>query len=233
MKKPIVAVVALALSGLASAGPARATDRTLDNVVTVTGEAEIAVAPDAVRIHAGVVTQDKTAREATDANSGQMAALIAALKKEGVAERDIQTSRLSIHPMRAQNRGMDAPITGFQTTNQVTVLLRDTAKLSGLLDKIVTAGANNINGIDFIVTEPGRPLDRVRAAAVEDARRKAEIYATAVGGKLGRALAISESNGGPRPYQRAAMAVRDAAVPIAAGEEILKVSVTVSFALMP
>ena len=229
MIRTLLAATAIALWGLALAGPARA----LDNVVTVTGEAEISVVPDAVRVHAGVVTQGKTAREATDANSRQMNALLAALKKDGIAERDVQTSRLSINPMRAQGRGMDAPITSFQTTNQVTVLVRDTAKLSALLDKIVDAGANNIGGIDFIVTEPGKPLDKVRAAAVEDARRKAEIYATAAGGKLGRALAINESNGGPRPYPKAAMAVREMAVPIAAGEETLRISVTVTFSLMP
>ncbi|MGE0562926.1 MAG: SIMPL domain-containing protein [Pseudolabrys sp.] len=229
MIKILTAATALALWGLALAGPARA----LDNVVTVTGEAEIAVVPDAVRIHAGVVTQGKTAREATDANSKQMNALLAALRKDGVAERDIQTSRLSINPMRAPGRGMDAPITGFQTTNQVTVLVRDTTKLPALLDKVIDAGANNINGIDFVVTEPGKALDKVRTAAVEDARRKAEIYATAGGGKLGRALAINEGIGGPRPYPKAAMAVREMAVPIAAGEETLRVSVTVTFALIP
>ena len=171
MRNTLIAAAAIALWGLALASPARA----LDNVVVVTGEAETAVVPDAVRIHAGVITQGKTAGEATAANSKQMSALIATLKQNGVADRDVQTSRLSIQPVRASGRGMDAPITGFQTTNQVTVMLRDVDKLSGVLDKLITAGANTINGIDFTVTKPQEALDRLRAEAVEDARRKAEI----------------------------------------------------------
>ena len=228
MKNALIAATVLALWGLASAAPARA----IDNFVTVTGEAEIAVPPDAVRIHAGVVTQAKTAREATDANSRQMAALIAALKKDGIAERDMQTSRLSIQPVRAPGRG-DGPITGFQTVNQVSILLRDVGKLSGLLDGIVSAGANNINGIDFVVTDPGKALDQVRGAAIADARRKAEIYAKAAGGTLGKALTISEG-GAVTPYPKTmAMRAAPAAVPVASGEETLRVSVNVTFALTP
>lgn len=226
-----IAILALAfvVPALAFTAPARA----LDNVVTVTGEAEIAVVPDAVRIRAGVVTQGKTAREATDANSKAMTALLNALKKDGIAERDIQTSRLSIQPLRAPGRGSDSPITGFQTVNQVSVMLRETGKLSGLLDRLIEAGANDLSGIDFVVTEPGKPLDRIRAAAIEDAKRKAEIYAAAAGAKIGRALTINETERGPVGFPKAGMALRAAPVPIAAGEEILRVAVTVTYALTP
>jgi uncharacterized protein YggE len=233
MKNTLIAAAAIALWGLALAGPARASDSTLDNVVIVTGEAETAVVPDAVRIHAGVVTQGKTAGEATSANSKQMSALIATLKQNGIADRDMQTSRLSIQPVRASGRGMDAPITGFQTTNQVTVMLRDVGKLSTLLDKLIASGANNINGIDFTVTKPQEALDKLRAEAVEDARRKAEIYAKAAGGTLGKALAISEG-GAVTPYPKTVM-MRAApeAVPVAPGEQTLRVSVSVTFGLTP
>ena len=191
------------------------------------------MAPDAVRIHVGVVTQGKTAGEATGANSKQMTALLATLKQNGIADRDMQTSRLSIQPVRASGRGMDAPITGFQTTNQLTVMLRDTAKLSTLLDKLIAAGANTINGIDFTVTKPQEALDKLRAEAVEDARRKAEIYAKAAGGTLGKALAISEG-GTMTPYPKAVvMRAAPQAVPVAPGEETLRASVSVTFGLTP
>jgi uncharacterized protein YggE len=233
MKNTLIAAAAIALWGLALAGPARASDSTLDNVVIVTGEAETAVVPDAVRIHAGVVTQGKTAGEATSANSKQMSALIATLIQNGIGDRDMQTSRLSIQPVRASGRGMDAPITGFQTTNQVTVMLRDVGKLSTLLDKLIASGANNINGIDFTVTKPQEALDKLRAEAVEDARRKAEFYAKAAGGTLGKALAISEG-GAVTPYPKTVM-MRAApeAVPVAPGEQTLRVSVSVTFGLTP
>jgi uncharacterized protein YggE len=128
---------------------------------------------------------------------------------------------------------MDAPITGFQTTNQLTVMLRDTAKLSTLLDKLIAAGANTINGIDFTVTKPQEALDKLRAEAVEDARRKAEIYAKAAGGTLGKALAISEG-GTMTPYPKAVvMRAAPQAVPVAPGEETLRASVSVTFGLTP
>jgi uncharacterized protein YggE len=229
MKKTLIAATAIALWGLALAGPARA----LDNVVVVTGDAETTMAPDAVRIHVGVVTQGKTAGEATSANSKQMTALLATLKQNGIADRDMQTSRLSIQPVRASGRGMDAPITGFQTTNQLIVMLRDVGKLSTLLDKLIAAGANNIDGIDFTVTKPREALDKLRAEAVEDARRKAEIYARAAGGTLGKVLAISEG-GAMTPYPKTVMMrAAPAAVPVAPGEETLRTSVSVTFGLTP
>jgi uncharacterized protein YggE len=203
----------------------------LDKVVTVTGEGVVSVAPDTATVRAGVVTQGKTAREATDANSRKMNALIEALKKGGIDARDIQTTRLTIQPMHENNRGPNAPITGFQTSNQVTVTLHEIGKLSALLDAVIAAGANDISGIDFMVADPSKALDGVRKAAVEDARRKAQIYATAAGGTLGRALAIEETSRGPIPYAKATMAVRAAPVPVSPGEETLRVAVTVTFAL--
>lgn len=229
MNRIAVLTIAFVVPALFFNAPARA----LENVVTVTGEAEIAVVPDAVRIRAGVVTQGKSARESTDANSKAMTALLAALKKDGIAERDIQTSRLSIQPVRTPGRGSDSPITGFQTSNQLSVMLRETGKLSGLLDRMIEAGANDLSGIEFIVTEPGKPLDRIRAAAVEDAKRKAEIYATAAGAKLGRALTINETERGPVGFPKAGMMLRSSPVPVAAGEEILRIAVTVTYALTP
>ena len=214
---------------LAAALPASAAEK----LVTVNGDSTVSVAPDTAIIRIGVTSQGKNARAANETNAKQMTAVLAAVKSSGIAARDIQTSRLSIQPVRASGRGMDAPITGFQTTNQVTVMLRDVDKLSGLLDKLITAGANTINGIDFTVTKPQEALDKLRAEAVEDARRKAEIYAKAAGGTLGKALAISEG-GVATPYPKTMMLrAAPAAVPVAPGEETLRVHVSVTFGLTP
>src|SRR5262245_4590756 len=69
--------------------------------VIVTGEGDVAVAPDHAQITSGVTTRAKSVREATDTNSKVMAAVTAALLEAGVEQKDIQTSRFSIQPVYA------------------------------------------------------------------------------------------------------------------------------------
>ena len=147
--------------------------------MTATGEATVAVAPDAAVIRIGVSSQDKTAREASDANAKQMSAVLAAIKDTGIAERDIQTSRLSLQPQYDTNKSGTARLTGFQATNQVTIRIRDIDKLATVLDRAIAAGANEMSGIEFVVTEQSKMLDQARDDAIADARRKAELYAKA------------------------------------------------------
>ena len=207
--------------------PARAAER----LVTVTGEATVAVAPDAAVIRIGVNSQDKTAREASEANAKQMTAVLAAIKDTGIADRDIQTSRLSLQPQYDANKSGTARLTGFQASNQVTVKIRDIDKLPALLDHAIAAGANEMSGIEFVITEQSKLLDRARDDAIADARRKAELYAQAAGSKLGPVVSITEEGSAapPRPMQ----AMRAGAVPIAPGEQTLRAMVTVSYELSP
>src|SRR4249919_4149782 len=103
-----------------------------ENLVTVTGEATVAVAPDTAMIRIGVTSQDKTAREAGEVNAKQMTAVLAAIKDAGIAERDIQTSRLSLQPQYDPNKG-GTRLTGFQANNQVTIRIRDIDSLPTVL----------------------------------------------------------------------------------------------------
>jgi hypothetical protein len=208
-------------------GQAHATEK----LVTVTGEATVAVAPDTAMIRIGVTSQEKTAREAGDANAKQMTAVLAAIKDAGIAERDIQTSRLSLQPQYDPNKAGTARLTGFQATNQVTVRIRDIDKLPAVLDRAIAAGANEMSGIEFVVSEQSKLLDQARDDAIADARRKAELYAKAAGAKLGRVVSITEegSSAAPRPIQ----AMRAGAVPVAPGEQTLRAVVTVSYELGP
>ena len=208
-------------------GPARAVEK----LVTVTGEATVAIAPDAAVIRIGVTSQEKTAREASDANAKQMTAVLAAIKDTGIAERDIQTSRLSLQPQYDPNKGGNARLTGFQANNQVTVRIRDIDKLATVLDRAIASGANEMSGIEFVVSEQSKVLDQARDDAIADARRKAELYAKAAGAKLGSVVSISEE--GPAPQPHPIQAMRAGAVPIAPGEQTLRSIVTVSFELMP
>jgi uncharacterized protein YggE len=203
----------------------------IEKLVTVTGEATLAVAPDAAMIRIGVSSQDKTAREASDANAKQMTAVLAAIKSNNIAERDIQTSRLSLQPQYDPNKSGTARLTGFQATNQVTVRIRDIGNLAAVLDSAISAGANEMSGIEFIVSEQSKLLDRARDDAIADAHRKAERYAKAAGSRLGRVVAISEEGSSPPP--RPMQALRAGAVPISPGEQTLRAAVTVSYELTP
>lgn len=208
---------------------------TLPPSITVSGEASVSAPPDAADIEGGVTTEARTAREASEANARAMNAVIAALKAAGIAEKDIRTARISIYPQTAPARN-DPPrpsqIVGYRAGNSVTIRLRDVGKVAEILDALVTAGANTIGGIQFVISNPSPVLDRARADAVRDARRKAEIYAAAAGVTLGKPLAISEAGASPPPIAMRAMAPgAAAAIPIAPGEQTLHVNLSVSFEL--
>src|SRR4029077_14386920 len=189
------------------------------------------VAPDAAVIRIGVTSQDKTAREASEANAKQMTAVLAAIKDAGIADRDIQTSRLSLQPQYDPNKAGTARLTGFQATNQVTIRIRDIDSLPTVLDRAIAAGANEMSGIEFVVSEQSELLYQARDEAIADARRKAELYAKAAGAKLGQVVSISEEGTAPQP--RPMQAVRAGAVPIAPGEQTLRAIVSVSYELTP
>jgi uncharacterized protein YggE len=215
----MVVVAALA------AAPAQA----LDRLVTVTGEATVSVAPDAAVIRIGVSSIGKTAREASDANAKKMTAVLAAFRNSGIAERDVQTSRLSLQPQYDPNKAGPARLLGFQVTNQVTVKIRDIDKVAAILDNAIAAGANEMSGIEFVVSEQSKLLDQARDEAIADAKRKATLYTEAAGGKLGKVVSITEEGAStpPRPVAQ----FRAAAMPVAPGERELRAVVSVSYEL--
>jgi uncharacterized protein YggE len=222
-----IAFVAALAAGIALCESAFA--QTPTPAITVTGEAQASAAPDMAEIDGGVTTEARTAREASEANAKAMTAAMTALKNLGIIERDIRTSRISIYPQMAQGQG--APrITGYRATNRVTVKLRDVAKVAETIDALVGAGANEIGGINFIVSEPSKLLDRARADAVADARRKAEIYAQAAGVTLGAAIAIHEDGASPPPIAyRMDRAAAPIATPVVPGEQTLRIGVSVTW----
>ncbi len=202
-------------------------------MISVTGEATISVAPDLAQIDGGVTTEAKTAREASDANNAAMGKVLQALKGAGIAEKDFQTSRLSLQPQSAPNRPGPIVIVGYRASNHVTIRLRDVARVANVIDTLVGAGANDIGGINFMVSQASKLLDDAREKAVADARRKAEIYARAAGVTLGAPLSISEE-GAPGPVFRGKMVTgMAAAAPVAQGEETLSVTVNVTWAIKP
>jgi uncharacterized protein len=202
-------------------------------MISVSGEATVSVAPDLAQIEAGVTSEAKTAREASETNNATMGKLLLALKAASIDEKDIQTSRLSLQPQDAPNRTGPSAIVGYRASNRVTVRLRDVTKVANTVDMLVGAGATDIGGINFMVSNASKLLDEARERAVADARRKAEIYAKAAGVTLGEPLNISEGgNAAPVPYRRMAVGMA-ASTPVAQGEETLQVTVSVSWAIKP
>lgn len=232
MKKPAVLATSLAaVFATLLATPALADD--FPSAISVSGEANISVAPDLAQIDAGVANDAKTAKEASDANNAAIGKVLLALKGAGIDEKDYQTSRLSLQPQYGQNKSTGAsPVVGFRASNRVTVKIRDVTKVAGIIDALVGAGANDIGNISFEVTQASKLLDDARERAVADARRKAEIYAKATGVTLGAPLSITEG-GAPVPLFKARMATAPMAAPaaVAPGEETLSVTVNVSWAI--
>jgi uncharacterized protein YggE len=201
--------------------------------ITVTGSATESTRPDTAEVIAGVVTQAVTAAQALAQNSAAMQRVLAALRAAGIAERDIQTTGLSVIPRRPPPRP-DAPlpdIAGYEVSNEVRVKVRDLARLGRVLDEMVAQSANSLRGIRFSIADPAPLLDRARAAAVADARRRAQVYAAAAGVRVGRVLDMRELF--TRSFVPVSGLMRTAAaeVPVAPGEESVEASVTITFAI--
>jgi uncharacterized protein len=231
LKRPLALAVVTA-TWLAVPAPAQTMP---PPAISVTGEANVSVAPDQAQIEGGVTSDAKTAREASDANNAAMGKVLLALKGAGIDEKDYQTSRLSLQPQFATPSKVTerAGIVSFRASNRVMVRIRDVTKVAGIIDVLVGAGANEIGGINFTVTQASKHLDEAREKAIADARRKAEIYAKAAGVTLGEPISISEE-GAPTPVFRGKMAAPMAAgAAVAQGEETLSVTVSVSWAIKP
>jgi uncharacterized protein len=231
MMRTIFACAISAIIAGALVAPAEAqqppSDRTAN--IVVSGEGTVSVAPDYAEITAGVTTRAKTAKEATDANSKLMTAVIAALADGGIAKKDIQTSQFSVQPIYTTQANTEPKLTGFSASNQVTVTIRQIDKVGEIADRLLSAGATNIGNLAFLHSDMSKLLDQARESAVADARRKAELYARASGVTLGRVVLINENS----TYAPFAKAVRSAAfaaaAPIATGEDTLRVDITVGF----
>jgi len=224
-------LAAAVIAGALLATPALAQTVVPPSVISVTGEATVSVPPDQAQIDGGVTSEAKTAREASDANNTAMGKVLLALKGAGIEEKDVQTSRLSLQPQSAPNRPGPSAIVSYRASNRVTVRLRDVTKVANVIDTLVGAGANEIGGINFVVTQASKLLDEAREQAIADARRKAEIYAKAAGVTLGAPLSIAEQGSpGPIPFRKMAVGMA-ASAPVAQGEETLAVTVSVSWAI--
>jgi uncharacterized protein YggE len=227
------ALLLAAVPAAAQTGEVRPISGTRLDVVAA---GEVTRVPDLVRINAGVVTQAPTAVEAIRQNAARMEAVRAALRAAGIADRDIQTSSVSLNPNYRYAENQPPQLIGYQATNEVNVRFRDIARSGPILDALVAQGANQINGPMLTIDRPEAALDEARVQALTNARARAELYARSLGMRVARVLAVSEAAPGPIPLARVGMvrgmaANQDAATQIVPGEQTLSVSLTVSFEL--
>lgn len=202
--------------------------------LSVSGDGVARIAPDMATVQLGVTSQADSANAAMDQNSQQQAAVIKALTDAGIEESQIQTSGLNLNPLMKYGEDQAPSVTGYQASNIVTVRVADLARLGEVLDAIVSAGANEINGITFSREDGSDAQDDARRQAVADARRKAEVLAEAAGLTLGPVLTIrdSQSSGGaPRPMMRMEATMADS-VPVQAGEMEMSSRVDIDYALV-
>lgn len=214
--------------------PARAQEARMERTVTVSATGSATAVPDTARIATGVVSEAATARDALSANNAAMAKLIGGLKENGIEPKDIQTSNFNLNPRYTNPRDGQPPvIDGYQAMNQVEVHVRNLDKIGEVLDKLVTLGANQMNGITFEVSAAETLRDDARKDAIANARRRAELYANAAGVKVGKVVAINEgASVEPRPYFKAGRAAAAMeSVPVERGTQSLEASVTVTWEL--
>lgn len=190
--------------------------------------------PDVATISAGVVTQAADAAGAMRENAQRMERVIAALRRAGVAERDIQTATIALNPQYRYQENQPPVITGYQATNNVSVRFRDIDRSGAILDALVAEGANQINGPDLSIDEPAAAMDEARLDAMRTARARAELYAKAAGMSVKRIVAISETleMGPPVPMPVMRMQAADSAESkVMAGEQQVGVTLSVRFEL--
>jgi uncharacterized protein YggE len=195
------------------------------------------VTPDRFTFTVGVQTVAATVDAAVTENNRRVAAVIAALKKAGAQDKDIQTSQFTIYPQQNYEQGKLPTIMGYQVSNNVTVRSQKVGDAGRLLGIAVAAGVNHSSGINFEVSDPARGRDQGLRAAFDDARAKALLLAAAAGRTLGPALVISEGTQHtppPMPMPRMAALesrVEASDVPVESGTQQVVYNVTVMFAL--
>lgn len=229
MFKSLIAASALTLAA-ASLTPALADDDKVVRTMSLSGRGEVRIAPDLAVVTVGVMSSAATAREALDANTKQMEGVMASLLNASIDSRDIQTSNFMVNPRYdyGQNNAQPPKVIGYDVSNNVTVTLRKLESLGAVLDQVVSAGSNQINGVVFQVSKPEAATDEARKFAVADALRKASVYTAASGVTLGQIITLSEGGGyqPPSPVFKSMRAEGAAAdVPIAQGEQTIAVDV--------
>ncbi|MEX2375740.1 MAG: SIMPL domain-containing protein, partial [Dehalococcoidia bacterium] len=203
--------------------------------ISVTGEGLVSVRPDIGMVNVGVEVTAPTVADARNNAADAMTAIEDALADQSVNESDIQTQYFNIYPQYSYSEREAPEIVAFTVSNTVMIKIRNLDNVSAVLDAVIEAGGDavRVNGIQFTVEDPESFLSDARREAIENARARAEILASAAGVTLGEAISISESTGFPGEFYpaRESMDMGGGPTPISPGEQQLAVNVSVVFAI--
>jgi uncharacterized protein len=229
----LLALVALAGCGAAATTVTSGTTQAgaVTNTVTASGSGTAQAVPDTAEMSFGVTTTSANAKTALDEASRLAAQIASAVKKQGIAAKDIQTQDVSVYPQTAGQHGKQV-ITSYQASLSVQVEVREIAKLGAVISAANAAGANTISGPTFTIADPSPVRAKAIAAAVADARQSAEAMAHAAGKSVGDVVSMSSSDAGQVPgpmYAQSAGAAK--AVPIEPGQLDVTADVVVTFGL--
>jgi uncharacterized protein YggE len=220
---------ALAIRPAQAVDPATAPEHT----ISVSGVGRVTTTPDVADVRVGVQITRAKVRDAQAAAATAMQAVIAALKKAGIADKDIQTTSLSLQPVYDYSSNGNTPrLTGYQIVNAVQATVRKLDTIADVVDGALTAGATTLDGITFRVDNPAAAEAQARDAAMKDARAKADALAKAAGVSINGVSSISEQSGSvpvPVPYLQAGGAKDAASTPIQVGTNEVDVSVSVVY----
>ena len=206
--------------------------------ITVTGTGTAVAVPDVAYISLGVQTTGATAKDAMDANATQMTQVVDKIKALGIADRDIQTSGVSVNPVYDQksvqpNGSSGMPqITGYMANNSVRITINDVSKAGDILDGVVSVGANNVSGIQFGLKDDTKLRQQALTEATKNAKPNAQAIADALGVKLTSVASVQEQNsGGPIPMAAAAPSAGrgDTTTPVLPGELTITANVTITY----
>lgn len=234
---PIAALMLCAafIPATAIAQPASTIAQTIAGTrLDISATGEVTRVPNIATISAGVVTRASRASAALQQAADRMARVRAALKRAGIADRDIQTSNINLNPEYSYENNQAPRLTGYSASNQVTIRFRDLANAGAILDALVAEGANQINGPTLSVDKPEPALDEARARAIAAGRARADLYARALGLRVVRVVSVIENGGSyaPPPVPPMVMMRAEAAdTKIDPGEQKLQVSVAMTFEL--
>ncbi len=233
-----VKFIAISLLAMMVSTQTFAQTKTSTRVITLTAEGTVQAKPDVAYISSAVETVDKSAKKAVQSNSEAMAKIIKALKAKGIKGNSLQTTGFSVSP-QYENYGSlktkrNPEIIAYKVTNNIQITVEKIEDLGQILDEIVQLGSNRINNIAFDVKQKGKLLDKARRQAMKNAIRRAWLYTSAAGSRLGKVISISENKGfRPAPQFANMRAFKSATpVPIQAGTQDLKVQVTVSWQIV-
>lgn len=235
-------VGALLLGAIGWTAPAAAQQASITQTIAgtrldINATGEVTRVPDVAIISAGVVSRSATASGAIQDAATRMDRVLAALKRAGIADRDIQTGSVSLNPEYRYPENQSPQLTGYTASNTLTIKFRDIRNSGKILDALVAEGANQINGPNLTIDKPEAALDEARANAIATGRARADLYARSLGMRVARIVAVSESGGyavpppAPPPMPMMARAYESARTKIEPGEQKVQVTVAMTFEL--